>query len=183
MISNFLNLLRLVLWPNMWSILETIPCVLVNVYSAALGWNVLYTCIKSTWPNNFSLRLIFFADFLSGLSLWITDVSEKKVKVKLLSHVWLFVTSWIVVQVPLSMRFSRQEYWSGLPFLSPKDLPNSGIELRCPALQADSLPSELPGNLFHWCNGVLNVPMIIVLLPAFTLDVLIIALFILMLLC
>ena len=47
---------------------------------------------------------------------------------------------------PLSMEFSRQEYWSGLPFPSPGDLPNSGIEPRSPALQADSLPSESPGK-------------------------------------
>ena len=46
------------------------------------------------------------------------------------------------------MKFSRQEYWSGLPFLSPGDLPDSGfeIELRSPALQADSLLSEPPGK-------------------------------------
>ena len=48
----------------------------------------------------------------------------------------------IARQAPLSMEFSRQEYWSGLPFLSPGDLPNPGIEPGCPALQADSLPSE-----------------------------------------
>ena len=45
---------------------------------------------------------------------------------------------------PLSMGFSRQVYWSGLPCPSPGDLPNSGIEPECPALQADSLPSEPP---------------------------------------
>ena len=44
------------------------------------------------------------------------------------------------------MKFSRQEYWSGLPFLSPVDLPDPGIELRPPALQADSLPAEPPGK-------------------------------------
>ena len=48
----------------------------------------------------------------------------------------------IACQAPLSMEFSRQEYWSGLPFPSPRDLPNPGIEPRSPALQADSLPSE-----------------------------------------
>ena len=45
------------------------------------------------------------------------------------------------------MEFSRQEYWSGLPFPSPGDLPNLGIEPWSPALQADSLPSEPPGKL------------------------------------
>ena len=49
--------------------------------------------------------------------------------------------------VPPSVGFSRQEYWSGLPFSSPGDLPNSDIEPGSPALQADSLPSELPGKL------------------------------------
>ena len=55
-------------------------------------------------------------------------------------------------QAPLSMEFSRQEYWSGLPFPSPGDLPNPGIEPRYPELQADSLPSELqwtPGRLLY----------------------------------
>ena len=46
----------------------------------------------------------------------------------------------------LSMEFSRPEYWSGYPFPSPGDLPNPGIELGSPALQADSLPAELPGK-------------------------------------
>ena len=44
------------------------------------------------------------------------------------------------------MGFSRQEYWSGLPFPSPGDLPDPGIKPRSPALQADALPSELPGK-------------------------------------
>ena len=44
------------------------------------------------------------------------------------------------------MEFSRQEYWSGLPFPSPGDLPEPGIKPRSPVLQADSLPSELPGK-------------------------------------
>jgi len=56
-------------------------------------------------------------------------------------------TLWTVThQVPLFMEFSRQVYWSGLPFPSPGDLPDSGIESGSPALQADSLPSELPGK-------------------------------------
>ena len=75
------------------------------------------------------------------------DLLEKKVKVKSLSHVQLFVTPWTVAyQAPPSMGFSRQEYWSGLPFPSPEDLPNSGIEPWSPTLQADALASELPGK-------------------------------------
>ena len=59
---------------------------------------------------------------------------------KSVSRVRLFVTPWTVAhQAPLSMGFSRQEYWSGLPFPSPEDLPDPGIEPRSPALQADAL--------------------------------------------
>ena len=50
--------------------------------------------------------------------------------------------------VCLFMEFSRQEYWSGLPFSSPGNLPDSGIEPRFPALQADSLVSELLGECY-----------------------------------
>ena len=68
-------------------------------------------------------------------------------KVKLLSHVRLFATPWTVTyQAPLSMEFSRQEHWSGLPFPSAGDPPNPGIEPGSPALQADALPSEPPGK-------------------------------------
>ena len=58
-----------------------------------------------------------------------------EVKVKSLSRVQLFATPWTVAyQAPLSMGFSRQEYWSGLPFPSPGDLPDPGIEPGSPAL-------------------------------------------------
>ena len=58
-----------------------------------------------------------------------------------------FVTPWTVAyQVPLSMGFSRKEFWSGLPFPSPRDLPDPGIKPRSPTLQADALLSEPPGK-------------------------------------
>ena len=64
-----------------------------------------------------------------------------------LSQVYLFVTLWNVAhQAPLSIRFPRQEYWSGLPFPSPGGLPHPGMEPMSPALQADSLPSEPLGQ-------------------------------------
>ena len=66
---------------------------------------------------------------------------------KSLSCVQLFATPWTAAnQAPPSMGFSRQEYWSGLPFPSPGDLPNPGIEPRSPTLQADALTSEPPGK-------------------------------------
>ena len=62
---------------------------------------------------------------------------------KSLSHVWLLQPPWTVAhQVPLSMGFSRQEDWSGLPFPSPRDLPNLGIEPMSPALQANSIGNQ-----------------------------------------
>ena len=71
-----------------------------------------------------------------------------------LSHVCLFAIPWTVAcQAPQSMEFSRLEYWSGLPFPSPGDLPNSGIKTRSPALQADSLLSELPGKTLMLAKG------------------------------
>ena len=67
--------------------------------------------------------------------------------VKSPSHVWLFATPWNVAhQAPPSMEFSRQEYWSGLPFPSPRDLPNPGIKPKSPTSWADALPSEPPRN-------------------------------------
>ena len=57
------------------------------------------------------------------------------------------VTPWTVAcQAPLSMEFSRQEYWSGLPFPPPRDLPDLGIEPGAPTVQVDSLASEPPGK-------------------------------------
>ena len=80
--------------------------------------------------------------------------SERKVKVKSLRCVRLFATLWTVVyQAFLSMGFSRQEYWSGLLFPFPGDLPDPGIEPRSPALEADALTSEPPGNLFESTRG------------------------------
>ena len=65
----------------------------------------------------------------------------------MLSHVQLFATPWTVAcQAPLSMGFSRQEYWSELSCPPPEDLPNPGIEPGSPALQADSLPPKLSGK-------------------------------------
>ena len=73
------------------------------------------------------------------------------VLVQLLSHVQLFVTPWtIACQAPLSLEFSRQEYWSGLLFSSPWDLPNPGIEPGSPALQADSLPLSQQGSPINY---------------------------------
>ena len=82
------------------------------------------------------------------------------------SHVQLLVTLWTVAhQAPLSMGFSRQEYWSGLPFPSLEDLPNPGTEPRFPTLQSDSLLSEPPGKPQSSIRVVSNI-MIVLLFTA-----------------
>ena len=73
--------------------------------------------------------------------------SASKASKQSLRRVRLFVIPWTVVyQASLSMGFSRQEYWSGLLFPSPGNLPDPGIKPRSSALQADALPSEPPGK-------------------------------------
>ena len=79
-----------------------------------------------------------------------------KVKVKSLSCVQLFATPWTVAhQAPPSMGFSKQEYWNGLPFPSPGDLPNPGFETRSPALQADALKAILKEKMKNSNTGKL----------------------------
>ena len=89
------------------------------------------------WQVGFFLFVLFF-----------NHQSYLKVKErKLFSRVQLFATpQTIAYQAPLSMEFSREEYQSGLPFLSTGDLPNPGVKPRSPMLQADTLPSEPPGK-------------------------------------
>ena len=80
-------------------------------------------------------------------------------KVKSLSRVWLFVTPWTVAyQVPPSMEFSRQGYWSGLPFPSPEDLPDPEIEPRSSTLQEEALPSEPLGKPLVFFIKPLPIP-------------------------
>ena len=75
-------------------------------------------------------------------------------KLKSLSRVRLLATPWTVAyQAPPSMGFSRQECWSGLPFPSPGDLPDPGIEPRCPALQAGK-----PIYVYSHLNMILTSP-------------------------
>ena len=91
--------------------------------------------------------LVVYADLNSNLEVVLCKRKRKKErkKVKSLSSVRLFAIPWTVsYQGPPSMGFSRHECWSGLPFPSPGDLPDPGIEPRTPTLQADALPSEPP---------------------------------------
>ena len=99
-------------------------------------------CLVSTIPDSLYFYLMIFRglNFVPNVS-WHSNKSQmivspkKKVKVKSLSHVQLSVIPWAVAhQAPPSMGFSRQEYWSGLPFPSLGDLPDPGIEPRFPTL-------------------------------------------------
>ena len=104
--------------------------------------------------DNLSIQQFIVNLFCIRHSFRLTKWSE----VKSLSHVWLFATPGTVAYpAPLSMGFSRQEYWSGWLFPSPGDLPDPGIEPRSPALQADSLPAgfqHLLNQLFRMARLV-----------------------------
>ena len=123
-------------------------------------FSVLF-CFYNNYPNRCEVvsnwHLDILKHFLSqgtqnntGKLLWII-LSYKKVIVPTPSHVQLFATPWTVAhQAPPSMGFSRQEYWSGLPFLSPGDLLDPGIKPKSPTLQADALTSEPAGKPLIW---------------------------------
>ena len=94
--------------------------------------------------GNWDLRLSLS---LQSLSESFSIMLLKRSTLSCLSYVQLFATLWNVAhKTPQSMRFSRQEYWSGSSCPPPGDLPNPGIESRSPELQVDSLPSEPPGK-------------------------------------
>ena len=115
--------------------LSTYHCILYHIYLLIY----LVYCLWNTISMTFLFCLLLHHKFLK--------YSKMKVKVKSLSCVQLFMTPWTVAyQAPQSMEFSRQEYWSGLPFPSPGDLPSPGIEPGSPALQADTSSSQPPGK-------------------------------------
>ena len=112
-IKRYLLLGRKVM-TNLHSTLLLLTCQKVKDYSSSSSSVVTQAC-----PTLFFFFFFSFFFFMSNSA-----------------------TPWtIACQAPLSMGFSRQEYWSGLPFPSPGDLPDPGIEHRSPTLQADSLPS------------------------------------------
>ena len=101
-------------------------------------------CIQCTEPGMEGVSK-YYVSLMNWLPLSLQNI--KTFEVKLPSRVRLFATAWTVAyQAPPSMGFSRQEYWSGLPFSSPGDLPNPGIKPGSPAFQTDALTSEPPGK-------------------------------------
>ena len=98
-----------------------------------------------TWPS-----LLCFPFLSPRRTLVIVSplIQDACVPAQSLSHVQFSDTQWTMArQAPLSMEFSKQEYWSGLPCPLPGDLPHPGIEPGSPALQAEYLPSDSPGKL------------------------------------
>ena len=122
-------------WTPICTALKTLSCLLVLVLISIPSLSISIWIFKIYL---ISMRLKPILDFF---------LQKKWSEVKSLSHVWLFVIPWTVAyQAPPSLGFSRQEYWSGLPFPSPGDLPNPGIKPGSPVLQADALPSEPSGK-------------------------------------
>ena len=105
--------------------------------ASAWSWHISFL-LAFHWPRQITRSFLCSM----GVSEW-----------KSLSRVWLFATPWTIQ----SMEFSRQEYWSGLPFPSPGDLPDLGIEPRCPTVQMDFLPSESPGKTKNTGVGSLSL--------------------------
>ena len=122
---------------------------------------------STTFLNSISncRNISFFVNYL-GFFFRFFSIMKVKVKVKSLSRVQLFATPWTVAyQASLSIGFSRQQCWSGLPFPSPGDLPDPGLEPGSPTLQADTLPSESPGKPVLYNKTLLFIHPIYTTLP------------------
>ena len=116
------------IWYNKFSDLAV---VLQEFFNYSWHYALLYTFQNHFVQLHFKKSGFWFF-FITGIGGLVTK-----------SYLTLVIPWTVAHQAPLSMGFSRQEYWSGLPFTSPGDLPNSGTEPRSPALQADDLWTEL----------------------------------------
>ena len=138
-------------WSKYWSFSFSISPS--NVYLGLISFRVdwfdilaVQQTLKSLFQHHSSKAPILQCSaFLMVKHSYPHMTTGKTMSVKSFSWVRLFVTPWTVaLQAPLSMEFFRQEYWSGLPFPSPGDLPDPGIEPGSSTQQADALPSEPP---------------------------------------
>ena len=128
-----IHILYFLVTKNHSNTVMTVPADIQRIYSKA--WFIRtnaekeFSCLFS-FPNVAKENSLLFMNDLRQLMKPV----NARVKWKSVICVQLFATSWTIQ----SMEFSRPDYWSGEPFLSPGDLPNPGIELRSPALQVDS---------------------------------------------
>ena len=107
------------------------------------GNTLQYSCLENSM--DWGAWWATYSPWVAKSRTWLNNIISKWVSS--LSRVRLFATAWTVAyQASPSVGFSRQEYWSVLPFPSPGDLPDPGIEPRSPSLEADALTSEPPGN-------------------------------------
>ena len=125
----------------------------LNSLTWAPWFSLIYSNLLMVWLPGFCCKIHVHSDSCLPFSeqfLWTEMLSPRFALCVVSLEFDSIVTSWTVAhQAPLSMGFSRQEYWSGKPFPPPGDLPDLGIELQSPAQQVNSLLSEPPGKL---CN-------------------------------
>ena len=154
-------------WPKYWSFSSSPSNEYSGLISFRIDWFALLAVqgtLKSLLQHFSSLKasalwcLAFFVVQLSRL--YMTTGKTNGGSGLVTKSCPTFAAPWTVAcQAPLSMRFSRQKYWSGLPFPSPEDLPYPGVKPGSPSLQADSLLTELQGkpqkNQCHKVNDVL----------------------------
>ena len=134
----FVRATHVIDWMKSFSLSHTTHCVTITQFLHPDGH--LDSFEFRNIPSNAAMNIL---KYLS----WGKCTHISLVLMLVVRSVWLFVTPWTVArQAPLSMEFSRQEYWRGLPFSSARDLLDPRTELGSPALQADSLPSK-PGYL------------------------------------
>ena len=115
--------------------------------------------VVNYWNRKMSISSTGRHQLLTPTERDVPSTIKQEGEVKSLSRVRLFATSWrVAYQAPPSVGFSRQEYWSGLPFPSPGDLPNPGVEPRSPALEVDALTFEPPGKSIKQEVQLLSLP-------------------------
>ena len=134
------------------------PQSIFNLPQVSYSLTIPFIYLSSKWLSFQEIKVILFC-FLHVLNIFLcASVGQHHVKV-LFSQLCLTLCNPTNYTPPLSTEFARQEYWSGLPFYSPGDLPNSGIEPRSLALQADALLSEPPGKPYTNTTSLIPIEM------------------------
>ena len=123
----------------------------VYIWLTSRPWN------NPPWEGWGRIMWFYIAPYIAPKNLLVRKIytyyiDRRCVHTQLVSRVWLSATPWTVAcQAPLSMEFSRQEYWSGLPFSIPGDLSDPGIKLKSPALAGGFFTTMPPGKPHYIC--------------------------------